>query len=73
MKHFDPNQVPILISDTSAYGLGVVLLQLDNKIKEHPMVFTTRTLLNSGKKMYIQIDKDAFEIIFEINKFDKFL
>ncbi|VVC36912.1 Integrase, catalytic core,Ribonuclease H-like domain,Reverse transcriptase domain,Aspartic peptidase [Cinara cedri] len=65
LKHFDPNQVTILTCDASVYGLGVVLSQLDDENKEHPVVFASRTL-NSAEKNYSQVDKEALAIIFGV-------
>ena len=51
-------QTIMLTCDSSSYGIGVVLCQLDNEDNERPIAFYSRTL-SSSERNFAQIDKEA--------------
>lgn len=72
LKHFNTKLPIILTCDASAYGLGAILSQLNDKQQEHPIAFASRTL-NTAERNYSQIDKEALAIVFGVSKFNKYL
>ncbi|UYV79065.1 hypothetical protein LAZ67_17000981, partial [Cordylochernes scorpioides] len=69
---YDP-KLPIRLScDSSSYGLGAVLSQIDVDGNERPIYFISRTLSQAEKK-YSQIDKECLSIIWALKKFNNYL
>ncbi|UYV69879.1 K02A2.6-like [Cordylochernes scorpioides] len=69
---YDP-KLPIRLScDSSSYGLGAVMSQIDVDGNERPIYFISRTLSQAEKK-YSQIDKECLSIIWALKKFNNYL
>ncbi|UYV73340.1 K02A2.6-like [Cordylochernes scorpioides] len=66
-------KLPIRLScDSSSYGLGAVLSQIDVDRNERPIYFISRTL-SQAEKNYSQIDKECLSIIWALKKFNNYL
>ena len=73
LQHFDPSHQLKLETDSSAYGLGAVLLSRpDDSSSWLPIQFASRTL-NSAEKNYSNIEREALSIIFGLEKFKNML
>ncbi|UYV73598.1 K02A2.6-like [Cordylochernes scorpioides] len=69
---YDPKSPIRLSCDSSSYGLGAVLSQIDVDGNERPIYFISRTLSRAEKK-YSQIDKECLSIIWALKKFPNYL
>ncbi|UYV79997.1 K02A2.6-like [Cordylochernes scorpioides] len=69
---YDPKLPIRLLCDSSSYGLGAVLSQIDVDGNERPIYFISRTLSQAEKK-YSQIDKECLSIIWALKKFNNYL
>ena len=59
----------IIRTDASDYAVGAVLAQNDDKMQEHPIAFASSKL--SGAQLnWSTIEKEAYAIIFALQKFD---
>lgn len=68
---FDPSKELILSVDSSSFGVGAVLSQIDGN-KEYPLAFESATL-NPAQRNYSQLEKEALAVIFGLKKFHKYL
>ncbi|UYV64177.1 K02A2.6-like [Cordylochernes scorpioides] len=69
---YDP-KLPIRLScDSSSYGLGAVLSQIDVDGNERPIYFISR-ILSQAENKYSQIDKECLRIIWALKKFNNYL
>ena len=62
----------ILQTDTSAYGLGYVLNQLNSKGKEHPIAYASKKLLPSEWN-YSTLEREALAIVKGVKHFRTYL
>ncbi|XP_046976658.1 uncharacterized protein K02A2.6-like [Vanessa cardui] len=67
LAHYDPELPLILAVDSSAYGLGAVLMQRGADGRERPISCASRTL-NAAERNYSQLDKEALAIVFGVTK-----
>ena len=71
LVHFDPS-LPIVVSaDSSSYGIGACLAHVIDG-KERPVFFASRTL-NSAKRSYAQIEREALALVYALKKFHFYL
>ena len=63
MSHYDPDLPVKLACDSSSYRLGAVISHVMENGEERPIAFASRTL-NSAKKNYAQIQREALAIVF---------
>ncbi len=70
LVYFDPDKEIILSCDTSPYGVGAVLLHVDDKKK--PTGFASKTLV-AAEKGYSQLDKEGLAIVFAVTCFHEYL
>ncbi|XP_054282050.1 uncharacterized protein K02A2.6-like [Macrosteles quadrilineatus] len=71
LTKYDVNAEAIVIADSSAYGLGAMLLQVEDKSPKVVM-FASRTLQDCERR-YAQIEKEALACAWAAEKFSKFL
>ena len=73
LRLYNPKYETLIETDSSGYGLGVVLMQRENSSSPwHPVQFLSRTL-NAAEKNYPNIEREALSVIFACEKFRKFL
>lgn len=72
LAHYDARLPLILSVDSSAYGLGAVLLQRYADGSERPVSCASRTLTPSECN-YSQIDKEALAILFGVSKHHQYV
>nr|XP_029711531.1 uncharacterized protein K02A2.6-like [Aedes albopictus] len=72
LAHYSPDLPLILATDASPYGVGAVLSHLMPDGTERPIQFASQTL-NRVQQNYMQVDKEAYAIIFGVKKFFQFL
>ncbi|XP_046970363.1 uncharacterized protein K02A2.6-like [Vanessa cardui] len=72
LAHYDPELPLILAVDSSAYGLGAVLMQRGADGRERPISCASRTL-NAAERNYSQLDKEALAIVFGVTKHHQYL
>jgi hypothetical protein len=65
-KHFH------VFVDISGFCIGIVLSQLDEQGKDHPIYFASR-ILAAAEKNYAPIDREALGIIYSCKKFRHYL
>ncbi|UYV79912.1 hypothetical protein LAZ67_18001028, partial [Cordylochernes scorpioides] len=63
LAHYDATRELVLACDASSYGLGVVLSHRNDRKKETPVAFASRTL-TEAERQYSQLEKEALRIIF---------
>ena len=71
LVHYDPKKLIILACDVSPPGLGAVLSHIVDGV-ERPEAYASRTL-TGAEKNYLQVEREALAIIFDVTKFNKFL
>ena len=71
LVHFDPEKPIVLVTDSSAYGIGAVLC---HKIegKERPVTFASHTL-NTAERNYSQLEKEALALVYGLRQFHDYL
>nr|XP_029719798.1 uncharacterized protein K02A2.6-like [Aedes albopictus] len=72
LVHYDPKLPLVLATDASPYGVGAVLSHLYPDGTERPIHYASQTL-NRSQRNYIQVDKEAYAIIFGVKKFYQYL
>ncbi|XP_055615014.1 uncharacterized protein K02A2.6-like [Toxorhynchites rutilus septentrionalis] len=72
LVHYDPKLPLVLATDASPYGVGAVLSHLYPDGTERPIHCASQTL-NKSQQNYIQVDKEAYAIIFGVKKFYQYL
>ena len=72
LAHYDATKPLQLACDASPFGVGAVLSQYDDKGKERPVAFASRTL-SAAEKIYAQIEREALALIYGVRKFHLYL
>jgi hypothetical protein len=72
LKFYNPNMPTIIKADASSYGLGGVILQIDESGKTHPVAFCSRTLTPTEQR-YAQIEKECLASTYVCEKFKNYL
>ena len=62
----------ILQTDTSAYGLGYILSQLNSQGEKHPIAYTSKKLLPS-ERSYSAIEREALAMVKGVKHFRTYL
>ncbi|XP_064469765.1 uncharacterized protein K02A2.6-like [Ornithodoros turicata] len=72
MAKYNPNLPTILSADASSYGLGAVLLQVQQPGDRKPVAYASRSL-NSAETRYSQMEKEALALTWAAEKFDEYI
>ena len=73
LQHFNPTLETCIETDSSSYGVGVVLLKrLKQSYLWLPVEFAGRRL-NSAERNYSQLEREALSVIFGVDKFKIYL
>ena len=68
LAHYDVNTKMKVSADASAYGVGAVLLQSQDKATWQMVAFISRSL-NETESRYVQIEKEALAFMYPCEKF----
>ena len=71
LVHFDSKLELVLACDASAYGVGTVVSHCMPDGTEKPIVFASRTLLDT-ERCYSQVEKEALAIVFGVKHFHSY-
>ena len=71
MVHFDASKPIVVVSDSSAYGIGAVLCHLIDGM-ERPIYFASRSL-STAECNYSQLEKEALALVFALRRFHFYL
>ena len=69
---YDPTKPTTVSADTSAFGLGAVLMQDDPGKGRRPVAYISRTM-SPTELRYAQIEKEALSITWACDRFSEFL
>ncbi|XP_055526941.1 uncharacterized protein K02A2.6-like [Wyeomyia smithii] len=72
LVHYSPELPLLLATDASPYGVGAVLSHVYPDGSERPIQFASQTL-NATQQKYMQVDKEAYAIIFGVKKYFQYL
>ena len=72
MRYPDISKPFILQTDASNVGLRAVLTQLDEKQKEHPVAYASRSL-SKAEKNYLVIEKECLAVVWAVEYFRSYL
>ena len=62
----------LIMTDASGYAIGAVLSQYDNKNKDHPIAYASRTLTDYEKR-YAAIEREALALVFATKYFRHYI
>lgn len=68
LVHYDPRLPICLATDSSVYGIGAIISHILDHGMERTIAYTSMTLLPSEGN-YLQVEKEAFSLVFGICKF----
>lgn len=72
LVHYDPKLPLVLAMDASPYGVGAVLSHIYPDSSKKPIQNASQTL-NKTQQNYMQVDKEAYAIIFGVKKFYQYI
>lgn len=71
LEIYDPTKEMVVVADASPYGIGAILLKVENGI-EKPVLYASSTL-SPSEKNYSQIHREGLAIIFAVQQFHKYI
>jgi hypothetical protein len=72
LAHYDPDSKVIVSADSSSYGLGAALMQIDRSGKRTIVAYGSRTL-SETEKNYAQIEKECLALYWAAEKFKEYI
>ncbi|PFX12686.1 Retrovirus-related Pol polyprotein from transposon 17.6 [Stylophora pistillata] len=72
LAHYDPSRPTVISSDASNFGLGAVLLQLQEDGTRKPVYYASRSLSETEKR-YAVIEKEALAVTWACDKFSDYV
>ena len=72
LAHYNLSAETKISADTSAYGLGAVLLHCQENHEWKPVAFASRSL-NDIESCYAQIEKEALALVWSTEKFSDYV
>lgn len=72
LAYYNPELHTIVSVDSSAYGMGAVLLQVQHDGRRAPLAYVSRALTDTEKR-YPQIEKEALAITWGCERFAQYL
>ena len=72
LAHYCSNKETIISADASSYGLGAVLLQVQEDDSKKPIAYASRSM-TSTEQRYAQIEKEALATTWACEKFADFV
>ena len=72
LAFYTPEATTIVSADASSYGLGAVILQIQDDGRRAPVSFASRSL-TATEQRYSQIEKEALAMTWACDKFDCYL
>lgn len=72
LVHYSPELPLLLATDASPYGVGAVLSHVYPDGSERPIQFASQMLTRVQQK-YMQVDKEAYAIVFGVRKFFQYI
>ena len=72
LAHYDPSRPTVISSDASSFGLGAVLLQLQEDGTRKLVYYASRSLSETEKR-YAVIEKEALAVTWACDKFSDYV
>ena len=72
LAHYDPNRKTIVAADACDYGVGAVLLQVDQDRDRRPVYYASRSLSETEQR-YATIEKEALASTWACEKFSDYI
>ena len=72
LAHYNPKLPTVIAADASAYGIGAVLIQVQNDGKRRPVSYASRSLTDA-ETWYAVIEKEALAATWACEKFAEYV
>ena len=72
LAHYNPKLPTVIAADASAYGIGAVLIQVQNDGKRRPVSYASRSLTDADT-WYAVIEKEALAATWACEKFAEYV
>jgi len=72
LTHYDSRLPLVLDCDASSFGIGAALSHIMPDGSQRPIAFASKTLTPT-EKLYSQIEREAYSIIFGVKKFHRYI
>lgn len=72
LAFFNPSRKIIITCDSSSYGVGSVMSQIDEEGKERPVLFHSATL-DKAMQNYSQLERESLAIITAVKRYHRYI